>query len=148
MPGLLVFFCFFAQAEARGPKATPSCLARPVFFAAPRPLGYLPRSAFLLHFFPPKQGTRNPPAGVRLAAAMAFAALLDGLQIKSHEEVLADFKAHPKLVDYADAFADGVDYEEAQRATQAQLQLELGELQPPTYLGLRFCCTSPACLAT
>ena len=50
---------------------------------------------------------------------MAFAALLDGLQIKSHEEVLVDFKAHPKLVDYADAFADGVDYE-AQRATQAQ----------------------------
>ena len=40
---------------------------------------------------------------------MAFAALLDGLQIKSHEEVLADFKAHPKLVDYADAFADGVE---------------------------------------
>ena len=40
---------------------------------------------------------------------MAFAALLDGLQIKSHGEVLADFKAHLKPVDYADAFADGVE---------------------------------------
>ena len=99
---------------------------------------YLPRSDCLLRrgarrsylglrfccafFFSSKE---RRPAGRYLAAAMAFAALLDGLQIKSHEEVLADFKAHPQLVDYADAFAGGVETG-AQRATQAQLQLELG----------------------
>ena len=69
---------------------------------------------------------------------MAFAALLDGLQIKSHEEVLADFKAHPKLVDYADAFADGVETGAAgpPGSPGAQLQLEFKlQLQPPTYYG-------------
>ena len=83
---------------------------------------------------------------------MAFAALLDGLQIKSHEEVLADFKAHPKLVDYADAFADGVET----GAAGAPARHSCSYRQPPTYLprsafllrlsclpsylGLRFCC--------